>query len=174
MCSSDLGEQRGYQTVETPILEQTELFARGVGDATDVVDKEMYTFEDRGGRSLSLRPEATASVVRAYFEGGLQQAPQPVRLSYWGPMFRYDRPQAGRYRQFYSFGVEAIGEGSPGLDVEVIELAGAWLARGGGKDDPALLQAYANLGEARGSTRDLRGGRRGGGGGARAGAGAGR
>ena len=126
-----LAEQRGYRLVVTPLLEPTELFARGVGDTTDVVEKEMYTFEDKGGRSLSLRPEATASAVRAYFDGGLHQAPQPVRLHYWGPMFRYDRPQAGRYRQFFQFGVEAIGEATPEVDVETIELSRTWLERCG-------------------------------------------
>src|SRR5438445_3919218 len=126
-----LAEQRGYRLVVTPLLEPTELFARGVGDTSDVVEKEMYTFEDKGGRSLSLRPEATASAVRAYFDGGLHQAPQPVRLHYWGPMFRYDRPQAGRYRQFFQFGVEAIGEATPEVDVETIELSRTWLERCG-------------------------------------------
>ena len=120
--------QRGYARVVTPILEPTELFARGVGEATDIVEKEMYTFTDKGDRSVTLRPEATASVVRAYFQGGLNQGPQPARLWYEGPMFRYDRPQAGRYRQFFQFGVEAIGEPSPWLDVEVIEMASSWLA----------------------------------------------
>ncbi|HEV3232352.1 MAG TPA: histidine--tRNA ligase [Candidatus Dormibacteraeota bacterium] len=126
--AAELAELRGYWPVVTPVVEPTELFTRAVGAGTDVVEKEMYTFEDRGGRSLTLRPEATASVVRAYFEGGLHDGPQPVRLRYLGPMFRHDRPQAGRYRQFFQFGVEAIGEAAPGLDVEVIELAYAWLA----------------------------------------------
>jgi histidyl-tRNA synthetase len=114
---------RGYSGIVTPIFEYTEVFSRAVGEGTDVVDKEMYTFEDRGGRSLTLRPEATASVLRAYFEGGMNQGPQPVRLYYRGPMFRAERPQAGRYRQFFQHGVEAIGESAPGLDAEVIELA---------------------------------------------------
>ncbi|MHB8508777.1 MAG: histidine--tRNA ligase [Candidatus Dormibacteria bacterium] len=126
--AAELAAIRGYQAIETPIFEYTEVFARGVGQGTDVVEKEMYTFEDRGGRSLTLRPEATASVVRAYFEGGMSQVPQPVRLHYQGPMFRAERPQAGRYRQFAQHGVEAIGEGSPGLDAEVVELAAAGLA----------------------------------------------
>jgi len=126
-----LARKRGYGWVETPILEPTELFQRGVGGDTDVVEKEMYTFTDKGDRSVTLRPEATASAVRAYFDGGLQQATQPVRLYYWGPMFRYDRPQAGRYRQFFQYGVEAIGEASPGVDVEVVELARDWLGHCG-------------------------------------------
>ncbi|MEA2646140.1 MAG: histidyl-tRNA synthetase [Chloroflexota bacterium] len=135
--AEDLSARRGYRRVVTPILEHTEVFAHGVGAGTDIVDKEMYTFEDRGGRSLTLRPEATASVVRAYFEGGLHQGPQPARLHYLGPMFRYDRPQKGRYRTFQQFGVEAIGDAAPELDVEVIELADAWL-RACGIDDATL------------------------------------
>ena len=123
-----IAQRCGYQRVVTPVLEATELFNHAVGEGTDIVDKEMYTFTDRGGRALSLRPEATASVVRAYFEGGLHQAPQPVRLWYEGPMFRYDRPQAGRYRQFFQFGAEAIGDAAPGLDVELIGMSNDWLA----------------------------------------------
>ena len=120
-------QRHGYQRVVTPLLEATELFAHAVGQGTDIVDKEMYTFTDRSDRSLTLRPEATASVMRAYFDGGLHQAPQPVRVWYEGPMFRYDRPQAGRYRQFFQFGAEAVGDAAPGLDVEMIEMAGDWL-----------------------------------------------
>ena len=113
-----------YNEIRTPIFEQTDLFARGVGETTDVVQKEMYTFEDRGGRSLTLRPENTAGVVRAYVEHKMFGAPdQPVKLSYLGPMFRYERQQAGRYRQFVQFGVEAIGSADPAIDAEVIALA---------------------------------------------------
>ncbi|MDN4494572.1 histidine--tRNA ligase [Ureibacillus aquaedulcis] len=113
-----------YKEIRTPIFEQTELFQRGVGDTTDIVQKEMYTFEDRGGRSLTLRPEGTASSVRAYVEHKLFGNPdQPVKLSYMGPMFRYERQQAGRYRQFVQFGVEAIGSSDPAIDAEVISLA---------------------------------------------------
>ncbi|MDQ6746878.1 MAG: histidine--tRNA ligase, partial [Candidatus Dormibacteraeota bacterium] len=119
--------QRGYHPIVTPVLEHTEVFAHGVGAGTDIVEKEMYTFDDKGGRSLSLRPEATASAVRAYFEGGLNQGSQPARLWYEGPMFRYDRPQRGRYRSFRQFGIEAIGDDAPELDAEVIELAWTWL-----------------------------------------------
>jgi histidyl-tRNA synthetase len=119
--------QRGYARIETPAMEPTELFVRGVGESTDIVTKEMFTFTDRGDRSVTLRPEATASVVRAYFQGNLNQGPQPSRLWYQGPMFRSERPQAGRYRQFFQFGVEVIGDPSPWLDVEVIELAATWL-----------------------------------------------
>ncbi|MEK9198898.1 histidine--tRNA ligase [Lysinibacillus halotolerans] len=113
-----------YKEIRTPIFEQTELFQRGVGDTTDIVQKEMYTFEDRGGRSLTLRPEGTASAVRSYVEHKMFGNPdQPVKLSYMGPMFRYERQQAGRYRQFVQFGVEAIGSADPAIDAEVISLA---------------------------------------------------
>lgn len=113
-----------YKEIRTPIFEHTELFQRGVGDTTDIVQKEMYTFQDRGDRSLTLRPEGTASVVRSYVENKLFGLPdQPVKLSYFGPMFRYERPQAGRMRQFVQFGVEAIGSKDPAIDAEVISLA---------------------------------------------------
>src|SRR5256712_7205030 len=120
----------GYQEIVTPILEHTDLIER-VGSDTDAVAKELYRFEDRGGRNLALRPEATAGIVRAYFEGGLNQGPQPARLFLFGPMFRYDRPQKGRYRQFYQFDIEAIGSGSAALDAEVIEIAQGWLLEAG-------------------------------------------
>jgi histidyl-tRNA synthetase len=132
--ADELCDQRGYAELVTPIVEHTEVFSHGVGEGTDIVEKEMYTFKDRGGRSLSLRPEATASAVRAFFEGGLNQGPQPARLWYEGPMFRYDRPQKGRYRAFRQFGVEAIGDDAPELDVEVIELSSVWLRRCGVDD----------------------------------------
>ena len=123
----------GYQEIVTPILERTDLIER-VGSDTDAVAKELYRFEDRGGRQLALRPEATAGIVRAYFEGGLNQGPQPARLFLIGPMFRYDRPQKGRYRQFFQFDVEVIGAASPAVDAEVIELAASWLREVGVKD----------------------------------------
>src|SRR5213594_3785685 len=123
----------GYQEIVTPILEHTDLIER-VGSDTDAVAKELYRFEDRGGRNLALRPEATAGIVRAYFEGGLNQGPQPARLFLIGPMFRYDRPQKGRYRQFFQFDVEAIGVASPALDAEVVELAVSWLREVGLSD----------------------------------------
>jgi histidyl-tRNA synthetase len=112
----------GYGYIETPIFEDTELFARGVGETTDIVQKEMFTFDDQGGRSLTLRPEGTAPVARAYIEHGMHKRPQPVKLWYWGPFFRYEAPQAGRYRQFNQVGVEAIGSASPSMDAEVIAL----------------------------------------------------
>ncbi|WP_166238758.1 histidine--tRNA ligase [Paenibacillus turpanensis] len=111
-----------YSEVRTPIFEHTELFVRGVGETTDVVEKEMYTFVDKGDRSISLRPEGTAGVVRAYAENKLYGEPDVTKLFYIGPMFRYERPQAGRYRQFHQFGIEAFGSADPRLDAEVIAL----------------------------------------------------
>ncbi len=113
----------GYEHVELPIFEETSLFARGVGESTDVVSKEMYTFADRGGRSVTLRPEGTAGVMRAVIEHNLDRGQLPVKLAYNGPFFRYERPQAGRYRQLQQVGVEAIGVDDPALDAEVIALA---------------------------------------------------
>ncbi len=112
----------GYARLETPVFEESSLFTRGVGEVTDIVQKELYIFQDRGGQELALRPEGTAPVCRAYLQNGMQILPQPVRLWYWSPIFRYDRPQAGRYRQHTQFGIEAIGEAGAALDAEVIEL----------------------------------------------------
>ncbi|TAN34447.1 histidine--tRNA ligase [bacterium] len=125
-AAGEVARSFGYEEMVTPVIEHTELIER-VGEDTDAVAKELYRFEDRGGRQLALRPEATAGVVRAYFEGGLNQGPQPARLYLLGPMFRYDRPQKGRYRQFFQLDVEAIGSASPALDAEIIELASRWL-----------------------------------------------
>ena len=111
-----------YRLISTPIVEDVGVFARTVGADSDIVSKEMYVFEDRGGGTLALRPEGTAAVCRAYLEHGMASRPQPVRLYYLGPMFRYDRPQAGRYRQLWQFGVECIGDASAAADVEIIEL----------------------------------------------------
>jgi histidyl-tRNA synthetase len=111
-----------YEAIETPVFEKASLFTRGVGEVTDIVQKEMYIFNDRGGLELALRPEGTAPVCRAYLEHGMHNLPQPVRLWYWTPIFRYDRPQAGRYRQHHQFGAEAIGEAASAVDAEVIEL----------------------------------------------------
>ena len=113
----------GYQLMELPIFEDTALFSRGVGESTDVVSKEMYTFEDRGGRSLTLRPEGTAGVMRAVIESGLDRGQLPVKVWYSGAFFRAERPQAGRYRQFYQVGIEAIGLDDPAIDAEVIAIA---------------------------------------------------
>ena len=115
----------GYGDIELPIFEDTALFARGVGESTDVVSKEMYTFADRGDRSVTLRPEGTAGVMRAVIEHGLDRGALPVKLCYAGPFFRYERPQAGRYRQLQQVGVEAIGVDDPALDAEVIAVADA-------------------------------------------------
>lgn len=119
----ELMELYNYKEIRTPIFESTELFARGVGDSTDVVQKEMYNFKDKGDRSLTLRPEGTAAVVRSYIEHKMQGNPnQPVKLYYNGPMFRYERKQKGRYRQFNQFGVEAIGAENPSIDAEVLAM----------------------------------------------------
>jgi len=125
-AAADVARRFGYDEIVTPVIEHADLIER-VGEDTDAVAKELYRFDDRGGRNLALRPEATAGVVRAYFEGGLNQGPQPARLYLIGPMFRYDRPQKGRYRQFFQFNIEAMGVGSAALDAEVIELAHDWL-----------------------------------------------
>jgi histidyl-tRNA synthetase len=119
----DAARRAGYGDIELPIFEDTALFARGVGESTDVVSKEMYTFADRGDRSVTLRPEGTAGVMRAVIEHGLDRGALPVKLCYAGPFFRYERPQAGRYRQLQQVGVEAIGVDDPALDAEVIAVA---------------------------------------------------
>ncbi|WP_454861546.1 histidine--tRNA ligase [Peribacillus frigoritolerans] len=120
----DICHRYQYKEIRTPIFEHTELFLRGVGDTTDIVQKEMYSFQDRGERNLTLRPEGTASVVRSYIENKMfGWANQPVKLYYIGPMFRYERPQAGRFRQFVQFGIEALGSKDPGIDAEVLSLA---------------------------------------------------
>lgn len=127
----ETAEAFGYTEIRTPIFEHTELFERGVGETTDIVSKEMYTFKDRAERSLTLRPENTAACVRAFIEHSVAGGILPVKWYYLGPMFRYDRPQAGRYRQFHQFGVEAFGSNNPQLDAEIISL---------------LLQILTNLG----------------------------
>jgi histidyl-tRNA synthetase len=113
----------GYERIDLPIFEQADLYIHGSGDSTDIVRKEMYVFEDRGGEEMALRPEMTPNVARAYLQHGLFNLPQPVKLYYLGPAFRYERPQSGRYRQFVQLGVEALGEADPALDAEVIEHA---------------------------------------------------
>src|SRR3990167_8140111 len=115
-------EAYGYREIRLPLFERTELFARGIGSATDIVQKEMYTFEDRSGESVTLRPEATAGLLRAYIEHGLHVLPKPVKLYTLGPMFRYERPQAGRYRQFHQLDVEALGDEHAALDAEGIAM----------------------------------------------------
>ncbi|HEY1855480.1 MAG TPA: histidine--tRNA ligase [Solirubrobacterales bacterium] len=120
--AAELFARAGYEPIQTPAFEDTDLFERGVGKSTDIVQKEMFTFEDKGERSLTLRPEGTAPVARAYLEHGMHKLAQPVKLSYAGSFFRHERPQAGRYRQFHQLGVEAIGTDSPLADAEVIML----------------------------------------------------
>ncbi len=133
-----LAQSYGYGRVDSPVFEDAGLFVRSVGEGTDIVEKEMYTFEDRGGDLVTLRPEGTASVCRAYLEHGMHNQPQPVRLYYFCPVFRYERPQAGRFRQHHQFGVEALGDANPAVDAEVIELA--WrLMRSLGLTDIRLL-----------------------------------
>src|SRR3990172_5099230 len=121
----DICRRFGFQRIDTPMFEAAGLFVRTVGGETDIVQKETYTFEDRGGDPLTLRPEGTAPVCRAYLEHGMSSLPQPVRLYYFCPIFRYERPQAGRYRQHHQFGIEAIGDANPTVDAEVIQIA--WL-----------------------------------------------
>ena len=118
-------QRAGYQLLELPVFEDTELFTRGVGASTDVVSKEMYTFEDRGGRSITLRPEGTVGALRSIIEHGLDRTTLPTKIWYSGPFFRAERPQAGRYRQFHSVGIEAVGSDDPALDAEVIAIADA-------------------------------------------------
>ncbi|HET8861823.1 MAG TPA: histidine--tRNA ligase [Solirubrobacterales bacterium] len=120
--AAEIFARAGYEPIATPAFEDTELFERGVGRSTDIVRKEMFTFEDKGGRSITLRPEGTAPICRAYLEHGMHKLAQPVKLSYVGPFFRHERPQAGRYRQFHQLGVEAIGTDSPAADAEVISM----------------------------------------------------
>ena len=133
-----------YHEIRTPILEETQLFARGVGEETDIVTKEMYTFQDRDETSLTLRPENTASVIRAYIEHRLDQRPGVQKLYYLGPMFRRERPQKGRYRQFFQIGAEAIGSESPMVDAEVIELVMEVLERVGLRDAGLLLNSVGD------------------------------
>ena len=131
--AGELLGRAGYEYFETPVFEDTELFARGVGESTDIVQKKMFTFEDKGGRSLTLRPEGTAGICRAYVEHGMHKLPQPVKLWYRGPFFRHEAPQAGRYRQFNQIGAEALGSDDPSLDAELILLLGELLERAGAR-----------------------------------------
>ncbi len=147
----------GYARIETPIFEDTGLFERGVGESTDIVRKEMFTFEDQGGRSVTLRPEGTAPICRAYIEHGMHRLPQPVKLAYEGPFFRYERPQEGRFREFNQIGAEAIGSASPLVDAELIILLDRILADVGIPDAELLLSSLGSPG-ARADYRDeLRG-----------------
>ena len=138
-----------YRQITTPIVEDAGVFLRTVGDESDIVQKEMYVFEDRGGDRLALRPEGTAAVCRAYIEHGMGSWPQPVRLFYFGPFFRYDRPQAGRYRQLWQFGAESIGSESPSADAELIELQHTLYQELGLRDVVLRVNSIGNL-ESRG------------------------
>jgi histidyl-tRNA synthetase len=137
-------ESAGYDPIETPVFEATEVFSRTVGDSTDIVQKQMFSFEDQGGRSLTLRPEGTAPVARAYIEAGMHKDPQPVKLWYVGPFFRQERPQRGRYRQFSQIGAEAIGSEDPSLDAEVILLLHEYLQRIGARGVRLKLSSLGN------------------------------
>ena len=134
-------ERYGYREIRTPVFEATELFEKGTGETSDIVQKEMYTFTDKGGRSLTLRPEYTPSVVRAVIEHRLYLQPEPLRFYFLGPMFRYDKPQKGRYRQFHQADVEVFGESDPAVDAELVEMADALLARLKVKDVSTLVNS---------------------------------
>ncbi len=151
--ASELATRYGYRPIETPLFEQVGVFERGIGEVTDVVEKELFLLAPReeDGERWALRPEPTAGIVRAYIQHGMQTWPQPVKLTMTGPMFRYDRPQAGRYREFWQFDVEAIGDAGPAVDAEIIELAARFYREAGLTDvviqlnsigDPACRPAY--------------------------------
>jgi histidyl-tRNA synthetase len=136
-----LFELYGYRELRAPVIEPTELFEKGTGETTDIVTKEMYTFVDKGGRSITLRPEYTPSVVRAIIEHRLDLKPEPLRFYYFGPMFRYDKPQKGRYRQFHQIDIEVFNEKDPAIDAEIIEMASALLAGLGVGDAETLVNS---------------------------------
>ncbi len=153
--AADLFARAGYAPIDTPVFEHTEVFERGVGETSEVVGKQMYTFTDRGGRSLTLRPEGTAPVMRAVLEHNLHRGPLPIKVSYAGPMFRQERPQKGRYRQFVQVGIEAIGSDDPRVDAEVIEVGTRFYGAAGvqtelrlnsiGHVDPSCRQGYMKV-----------------------------
>jgi histidyl-tRNA synthetase len=147
----------GYGRIETPVFEDTGLFERGVGESTDIVRKEMFTFEDQGGRSITLRPEGTAPICRAYVEHGMHRLPQPVKLWYRGPFFRYERPQEGRFREFNQIGAEAIGSGSAMVDAELIILLAGTFADLGIPDAELLLSSLGSPAARAGYRDELRG-----------------
>lgn len=151
--AAQLLESAGYERIETPVFEATELFKRGVGGSTDIVRKEMYTFEDAGERSMTLRPEGTASVARAYVQHGMQKLPQPVKLWYHGPFFRYERAQAGRQRQFAQIGAEVLGSDDPLVDAELITILHTLLTQVGAKQVVLKLGSLGSL-EARADYRE--------------------
>jgi histidyl-tRNA synthetase len=143
---ADLAARYGYHPIETPLLEQVAVFERGVGEVTDIVEKELFRIAPRSedGEVWALRPEPTAGIVRAYVQHGMQTLPQPVKLTLTGPMFRYDRPQAGRYREFWQFDVEAIGDPGPAVDAELIELADRFYRDAGIRDPEILLNSIGD------------------------------
>ncbi|MBM3925367.1 MAG: histidine--tRNA ligase [SAR202 cluster bacterium] len=142
--ASTLAHRSGFRRLDTPVFEDAGLFQRSVGTGTDIMDKEVYLFEDRGGDKLTLRPEGTAPVCRAYLEHGMHSLPQPVRLYYFCPVFRYDRPQAGRYRQHHQFGVEVLGDGDALVDAEVVQLAWSLMANLGLKDVSLVVNSIGD------------------------------
>ena len=152
--AQDLMKRYNYKEIKTPIFEYTSLFQRGIGETTDIVEKEMYTFEDKGGRSITLRPEGTASVMRAFMEHKIYGRAQPKKYFYFGPMFRYERPQSGRYRQFYQFGVEALGSNDPALDAEIISV-GLNLMEELGLNDLDVIINSIGCGECRADYLDI-------------------
>ena len=152
-AAASLFERAGYGRIETPAFEDTELFARSVGESTDIVQKEMFTFEDLGGRSVTLRPEATAGICRAYVEHGMHKLAQPVKVWAWGPFFRYEAPQAGRFRQFHQIDVEAVGSDSPLVDAEQVILLDD-LLRGLGVEGLRLRLSSLGSPESRAAYRD--------------------
>ena len=154
--AAEIFGRAGYEPIATPAFEDTDLFERGVGRSTDIVRKEMFTFEDKGGRSLTLRPEGTASVCRAYLEHGMQKLAQPVKLFYLGPFFRHERPQAGRYRQFHQLGIECIGTDSPLADAEVIMLLSDLLGEMGVPGVELRLGSLGSLDARRAYLEDLK------------------
>ncbi len=140
----DVAARFGFGRIDTPAFEDSNLFIRSVGEGSDIVEKEMYTFEDRGGDSITLRPEGTAPVCRAYLEHGMHNLPQPVRMYYFCPVFRYERPQAGRFRQHHQFGVEVLGDADPSVDAEVIEVAWDLMTSLGLKDINLLINSIGD------------------------------
>src|SRR5690242_7531419 len=144
--ASDLASRYGYRPIETPLFEQSAVFERGIGAVTDVVEKELFLLQPReeDGERWALRPEPTAGIVRAYVQHGMQTWPQPVKLTMTGPMFRYDRPQAGRYREFWQFDVEVIGDAGPAIDAEIIELAARFYREVGLADAVVLLNSIGD------------------------------
>ena len=143
---ADLAARYGYRPIETPLFEQTAVFERGVGAVTDIVEKELFRIQPRTdeGETWSLRPEPTAGIVRAYVQHGMQTLPQPVKLTLTGPMFRHDRPQAGRYREFWQFDIEAIGDPGPAVDAEIIELADRFYREAGIREPEILLNSIGD------------------------------